>query len=259
MVVADLHVHTTQSDGTLTLETIPAAARAAGVETVAVTDHDRIHPDIDEPVTAMDGIQIIHGIELRVETETQRLDLLGYGVRETEALSAIIEDLQADRIERARDIATCVERELDVSLDLSVHRGIGRPHIARAIDAADHPYTYADAFAELIGDDGPCYVSRDIPDFATGRRVLAEACDLVGLAHPLRYDNPGRALEYCESLDAVELWYPYSRDVDLSPVEAAIETHDLIPTGGSDAHGDKLGRAGLNADAFEAVAAHLSI
>ncbi len=81
MVVADLHVHTTNSDGTLTLATLAEAAARAGVEAVAVTDHDRVHPDLDRPLTEVDGIKIVHGIELGVTTGAMRVDLLGYGVR----------------------------------------------------------------------------------------------------------------------------------------------------------------------------------
>jgi Predicted metal-dependent phosphoesterases (PHP family) len=88
---ADLHVHTTASDGTLTVPELPAAARRAGVEWVAVTDHDRVHPDLDAPVTDRDGVHIIRGIELRVETDRQRLDLLGYGVsRPTRSSPSVI-------------------------------------------------------------------------------------------------------------------------------------------------------------------------
>mgnify|MGYP000459968079 CR=1 FL=1 len=67
MVVADLHVHTPNSDGTLTLDRVPTVARAAGLEAVAITDHDRTHPDLDAPVSTRDGVDVIHGIELRVE------------------------------------------------------------------------------------------------------------------------------------------------------------------------------------------------
>ena len=134
---ADLHVHTTISDGTLRLGEVPAAATAADIELVAVTDHDRIHPDLDAPVTDRDGITIVRGIELRVEADDQRLDLLGYGVEPTDALVAECDRLQQDRIDRAREIIDCVESRLGVTLDISPAPGIGRPHIARAIAESD--------------------------------------------------------------------------------------------------------------------------
>ena len=256
MVVADLHVHTTRSDGTLTLDAVPDAARAAGVEVVAVTDHDRLQPELDAPVTERDGITLVHGIELRVDAGGQRVDLLGYGVVPTPALTTLVEEIQLNRAERGRAIVECVEDRLGVSLDVEPRPGLGRPHIARAIAESPAEYDYQGAFDHLIGGDCPCYVARDIPSFERGREVLAETCGVVGLAHPLRYDDPVAALELTADLDAVERYYPYDHDVDTEPVERAIETHDLLATGGSDAHDETLGRAGLDragADGFLAA------
>ena len=257
MTVADLHVHTTNSDGTLTLETLPAAADRAGVEAVAVTDHDRYHPELEEPVTDLDGVELIHGIELRVETDGARLDLLGYGLRRTEGLTELVADLQENRIERARQIVGCVEDQLDVDLDVEFEPGVGRPHIARAVAESDHHYGYGDAFEQLIGNGCPCYVARDIPLFEEGGARVTEACGVVGLAHPFRYDDPGAALALTEHLDAVEVPYPYGNGVDTGAAERAAERHDLLVTGGTDAHEETLGVAGLDREAYSRVRTRL--
>ncbi len=252
MVVADLHVHTTNSDGTLTLEALPDAARAAGLRAVAVTDHDRLHPDLSAPVVERAGLTLIHGIELRVETEAQSLDLLGYGVRETDDLRAEIDRLQSDRVERGRRIVSGLESHLGLDLDVSFEPGLGRPDIARAV-AARTDHTIQSVFDELIGDGRRFYVSRDVPPFDRGRSLLADACDIVGLAHPLRYDDPEAALERAAALDAVECYYPYDRVVDTDPVESVADRHDLLRTGGSDAHDDTVGAVGLAADEWATV------
>jgi predicted metal-dependent phosphoesterase TrpH len=257
MVVADLHVHTTNSDGTMTLDEVPDAAARADVDVVAVTDHDRLHPDLRTPVAHIDGTTVVHGIELRVDAGAERVDLLGYGARRTEALTALTEHLQRDRIERGRAIAERVENRLGVSLDLEFEAGVGRPHIARAIDESEADYDYEGAFEHLIGDDGPCFVARDVPDFEEGLEVLAESCGIVGLAHPFRYDDPEAALDLTADLDAVERYYPYGREVDEARLDRAIERHDLLATGGSDAHGDELGLAGLDRDAYRRFRAHM--
>jgi predicted metal-dependent phosphoesterase TrpH len=248
-VFADLHVHTTNSDGAMRLSEVPEAARDAGVSVVAITDHDRLHPELPTPVTAFEGVTVVHGIELRVEPEsTERVDLLGYGATPTPDLVEELERIQADREERGRKIIENVETELGIDLDLEAREGLGRPHVARAV--VDHPesgYDETDAvFADLIGNDGPCFVARDVTSFERGVELLDEACGLVGLAHPFRYDDPEAALELTRHLDAVERYYPYGREVDARPVERAMVEHDLIPTGGSDAHDDELGKAGLS-------------
>ncbi|MBX0286508.1 PHP domain-containing protein [Halomicroarcula sp. F28] len=252
MVVADLHVHTTRSDGSLTLSTLPDAAADAGVDVVAVTDHDRVQPALDGPVTTRDGLTLVHGIELRVDAGDQRLDLLGYGVEPTDALVAECARIQRNRRERGRAIIDCVEARLDVSLSVEPRAGLGRPHIARAIAEATD-YSYQGAFDDIIGDDCPCYVPREVPDFDRGRELLSDACGLVGLAHPFRYRDTGAALDRCRDLDAVERWYPYGRSVDIDRLADAIERYDLLPTGGSDAHDRQLGVSGLDGDAWARV------
>lgn len=256
-VVADLHVHTTNSDGTLALSDLPAAAERAGVEAIAVTDHDRLHPGLPPGVTEYEGLTVVHGIELRIEAPPGRVDLLGYAVDPTPALRAELDRLQADRVERGRRMVENVEARLGIELPIEAREGIGRPHVARAV-AAETDMTVDDVFAELIGDDGPCYVPRDVPDFERGVALLGDACPVVGLAHPLRYGDPAGALALCSALDAVERWYPYERAVDPAPVERAIAVDDLLATGGSDAHDDRLGRAGLDRDAYRRFEAAVS-
>lgn len=261
-IYADLHVHTTQSDGAFTLDAIPAAAHDAGLSVVAITDHDRIHPDIPAPVTTVEGITIIRGIELRVKPAMldERIDLLGYGVTPTTALTAELERIQADRQRRAAEIIARVEDQLDLALEIDVQPGIGRPHIARAIDA--HPeteYDYADAFTEVIGRDCPAYVARDVTSFKTGVELLRDACDVVGLAHPYRYDDPRGALALTQSLDAVEVEYPYSTQPDADDaLQQAQAAFDLRPIGGSDAHETRLGQAGMTTDQYREFAAAVS-
>jgi hypothetical protein len=250
-IIADLHLHTTASDGQLTVDKLPAVANKAGVEWIAVTDHDLIHPELTAPVTVHDDIHIIRGIELRVQAETQRLDLLGYGVDPTAELTAELDRLQANRINRAQKIIDRVESHIGVDIGLNPQQGVGRPHIARAIDESDASYDYNQAFADLIGNDCPCYVPREITSVDNGVELLRDSCRVVGLAHPLRYDDPEAALELTADLDTVERYYPYGREVDTTLVDRAIERHDLLPTGGSDAHDEELGKAGLSQPLFD--------
>jgi hypothetical protein len=259
--VADLHLHTTASDGTLTVAELPEAARDGGVDVVAVTDHDRVHPELDAPVTTLDALTVIRGVELRVDAGDQRVDLLGYAVEDTPAIRAVTARVQRDRKERGRRMVERVEELLGVELDVEFREGIGRPNVARAIEASDAPYDYQGAFDHLIGDDGPCYVQRWVPSFEAGVAALRESCPVVGLAHPFRYPDPRSALSLTSDLDAVERYYPYggssaaAEDTDL--VESVAADRDLLLTGGSDAHDRTLGVAGPPRSAFERFAARV--
>ena len=256
-VVADLHVHTPVSDGRLPLSALPAAARAAGVDVVAVTDHDRLHPNLTAPVTVRDGVTVIRGVELQVEAEWGRIDLLGYGVEETAALRAELDRLQTDRIDRARRMTGRIEDRLGVDLDVSFDPGVGRPHVARAVAESDADCDYTGAFERFIGDDGPCYVPREVPSVDRGLGLLGEACPVVSLAHPFRYADIDAALELAPELDGIERYYPYDVPVDEARLDEVIETHDLLATGGSDAHDRRLGIAGLDAEGYGRLAPHL--
>jgi predicted metal-dependent phosphoesterase TrpH len=255
--VADLHLHTTASDGTLTVADLPTAARAGDVGTVAVTDHDCVHPALDAPVTVHDGVTVIRGIELRVDTGSQKVDLLGYAVDPTPELEAELARIQENRQERAREIRDRVESHLGVTLDLDIREGVGRPHIARAIETSEADYGYQGAFDHLIGNGEPCYVAREVTSFERGLDLLSASCAVVGLAHPFRYPDVEAALALTDDLDAVERYYPYGRPVDTDRLDAVIEANDLLATGGSDAHDTTLGRAGPPREAFERFAARL--
>lgn len=268
MVFADLHVHTDVSDGTLSLADVPSAARRSEVDVVGITDHDRVHPDLSVPVTERDGIVIVSGIELRVETPEQRVDLLGYGVTPTKSLVAELDRIQRDRIRRGRAITECVEDRLGISLDVDLVAGVGRPHVARAV--VDHPDTSQErvgaVFDELIGEDEPCFESRNIPAIETAIPLLRDASSLVGLAHPFRYPDPEAALALCDRLDAVETAYPYDGSrghptggENDTLLQEVVEANELLETGGSDAHGHELGAAGLTAAEYEPIAQRLPV
>jgi hypothetical protein len=250
-VTADLHVHTTASDGTLTLDEVPAAARRVGVDTVAITDHDRVHPELAAPVTVVDGVRLVRGVELRVDAGALRVDLLGYGVRDDGALGDELDRLQRDRVQRARAIVDCVEDDVGVTLDVDLAAGVGRPHIARAVAQSDAPYDYQGAFDHLIGSDCPCYRPRQLPTFERGAALLRDACAVVSLAHPFRYREVDRALDLARELGAVERYYAYGRSVDTGRIERVVSEAGLLRTGGSDAHDRTLGRAGLAGEEAE--------
>ncbi len=251
LLYADLHMHTPNSDGKVTLSELPQIAKENNLGAVAITDHDRIHSELSDPLEVIDGIDVINGIELRLELEEvgERVDILGYGVEPTTRLKGILDDIRYNRIERSNTILDLIEEETGVYLDMDISDNTGRPHIARAIDeSTELDYTYDGAFEELIGNDCPAYASRDIPLFKDGIDELKNSCHFVSLAHPFRYDNPISALKFSQKLDGVECLYPYDKPVSFdTPLdEIAVDWFDLTMTGGSDAHDiESIGSCGL--------------
>lgn len=255
-VLADLHVHTTRSDGEVRPHALASIAAECGLSAVAITDHERLPPgDLRGHDPAVVG-----GIELRVEAAgVGRVDLLGYGVdRSSTRLTETVDRLQADRIRRARAMRDRLEASLGVELDVALTRGVGRPHLARAVaDRTD--LAYGEVFERYIGTDGPCYVSRSVPSFGQGRELLTTASELVVLAHPMRYDRPEAAMALVDELDGVEYHYPYEHRSELDRLD------DLIPdgtmrTGGSDAHSrEAVGTSGLDREGLRPIGARLGL
>lgn len=258
-------MHTTNSDGEVTLEELPQVAKENNLHAVAITDHDRFHDDLSKPLEIINGIEVINGIELRVESEyaNERIDLLGYGVEPTHKLKQTLKNIQNNRIKRTEKILDLIEEETSVRIDMEISTGTGRPHIAHAIDeSTELSYDYNEAFEKLIGNNCPAYVSREIPSFKKGMKMLKESCHFVSLAHPFRYENPVQVLKLSQNLNGVECIYPYG-DIfkpegyinELAKIhldEIATEWFDLHITGGSDAHKiDDIGTAGLMKTHYE--------
>ena len=260
-IVADLHVHTTASDGVLEIAEIPAIASQNGLSAVAITDHDRLHPDLESPTTRRDDITLIRGIELRVEADDgKRFDLLGYVARESQELVALCERIQSNRISRAKAMSDRLEDQLGIQLDIDFTHGVGRPHLAQAVST--HPRTdlsERDVFRELIGSGKPCYVSRWVPSIDNGLAILEDACALISVAHPFRYNDIERTLALARRVGAIERWYPYERTLSTNPVASAITQYNLLPTGGSDAHDRHLGKQGVPQEAYDHFASHCGI
>lgn len=254
-VVADLHVHTTESDGTTDPSQIPELARENNLDLIAVTDHDTYH-DLGSPVVNRQDVDIVSGIELRVKAESigERIDLLGYGVTPTEELDNLVDKVRENRKNRAEEIVRRIEEETGAELEFEPTVSTGRPHIARAVEESDQiPYDYHGAFNNLIGSDHYCYVSRDIPTFEEGAEILKNSTLCTSLAHPYRYDNVEPILELATELDAIECNYSYGDDVNTGslPTEKT-EEFEMGVTGGSDAHRpESIGTCGLDEEEME--------
>ena len=251
-IIADLHMHTKNSDGTFIIDEVPKVAKDKfDLSAVAITDHDVIQPNLSEPLTVINGIDVINGIELRVEVPeiNERVDILGYGVQTTKKLEKMTAKIRKNRKIRAEKIINCVEDKLDVNLKLEPTKSMGRPHIARAIDK-NTDYTYTESFEKLIGNDNSCYTPREIPSFKEGLEVLSDACYCTVLAHPYRYDNPEKTFELISHLDGIECDYTYSNLTTKNKTWEIAEENNKIKTGGSDAHDKVLGRSGLNKDEY---------
>lgn len=246
----DLHCHSTASDGSLSPPQLVETAMAAGVRTLALTDHD-CTDGLDEADKAArtQGLRLIPGVELSVRWHDRNLHLVGLGIDpQAPALRAGLRELQAIRETRAEGIAQKLER-IGVRDALARTRALAnggqptRTHFARLLVADGFARDMERAFDRYLAAGKGAYVGADWPDLERGVQWINAAGGRAVIAHPLRYRfgtqlrerlyqafraMGGAAIEVCCGTSSAE-------DVRRSASEAV--AHGLRGSVGSDFHG----------------------
>ena len=248
---ADLHTHTTASDGTLTPVDLVRLARQRGLAAIALTDHDTVAGIPAATAAAVGEIDVLSGVELSCHHGGTEVHLLGYAIDiDSPSLARLLNRRQHGRRERARRI---VERLGGLGYPVSLERvealaagaAVGRPHIARALVEAGHVPTVGDAFARLLANGRPAYLASPMLTPADGITAIHGAGGCAVLAHPLYSEGYESFLPelIASGLDGIEVDYPDHGAALRERLYTLARREDLIPTGGTDFHAD-TGRSG---------------
>jgi predicted metal-dependent phosphoesterase TrpH len=251
----DLHSHSNASDGTDPPAEVMRRARAAGLDVIALTDHDT-RAGIDQARRALPaGLTLVPGMELSCRLDGHSVHLLAYHADPAHA--GLAEQLQAittDRLRRARDM---VAKLRDLGVDITWEQVaaiagggvVGRPHIARAMVEAGAIARPQQAFTpDWIGPGGRAYVSRYALDPEEAVRLVTAAGGVSVLAHP---GAPQRGWvigdEVIErlaraGLGGLEVAHPDQDDAQRVRLAALAVSLGLVSSGGSDDHGALTGR-----------------
>lgn len=244
----DLHVHSSASDGTDPPAEVARRAAAAGLDVVALTDHDTMAGIATAMAALPPGLTLVPGLELSCLYSDRSVHLLAYLCDPADqALAAETELIRDDRVHRARAmVARLAELGAPVTWEqvtaIAGDAVVGRPHIARALAEAGVVATPADAFtAEWIADGGRAHVGRYAPGVARGIALVRAAGGVPVLAHPR---SPGYEIAdevvaglAAAGLAGLEVFHP---DHDLSErtrLTQLANSLNLVMTGGSDDHG----------------------
>jgi predicted metal-dependent phosphoesterase TrpH len=253
---ADFHAHTTRSDGLLEPLALCRAAAAAGVRTLAVTDHDTLagyRSLVAAGAALPPGLDVIPGVEINAtapdipDLPDDELHVVGLGVDPSaEAFEALLDRQRGARrrrfelmLARLRGAGLAVDAEL-AGLDPADDEALGRPTIARALVTAGHATDVPDAFARHIGPGKPGYVRREGIGPREALAAIRAAGGLPVLAHfAVASRMPGLLDELIEAgLGGIEV---HHRSFDAATVATMAEVaavHRLVPSGGTDFHGD---------------------
>jgi predicted metal-dependent phosphoesterase TrpH len=262
-VKLDLHVHSTASDGSLSPSAVAWAARAGGLDVIALTDHDTC-AGISEALAAMpDSLHLIPGIELSATLDGNDLHILGYFIDHTHASMVRYAGAALDRrAERVRQILKLLAK-YSVNLtfdDVAAENGagvLGRPHIARAMLRKGYVQTVAEAFDRFLGDDRPCFLPTELLHPSEAIALIHETGGVSLWAHP-RMDLFERILpDLLEwGIRGVECIRPRIAPSEIQYFEESARHRNLLISGGSDWHGvwhGKLGEFYVRSDEVAAL------
>src|SRR6266568_5093438 len=263
---ADLHVHSSASDGTDPPAEVMRRAALAGLDVVALTDHDTVAGHA-EARAAAGPVMLLPGMELSCQLEGRSVHLLAYLFDpDRPDLAAELTRIRDDRVLRARAmVARLAGLGVDISWDqvaaIAGQAVVGRPHIARAMAAAGAIAAPHEAFTQdWIADGGRAYVGRYALDPVRAIGLVRDAGGVTALAHPrsgplVSDEEVGRLA--AAGLAGLEVFHPDHSDTERAGLLALAHDLDLVATGGSDDHGSLTGhRIGCEttpADAYHAL------
>jgi 3',5'-nucleoside bisphosphate phosphatase len=185
---ADLHCHTTCSDGTLSPAEVVRLAAEVGLQGLSITDHDTVAAYVEaSPVAEELGIPLVTGIELSALLEGVSVHILGYSFDlENRQLLELCERCVGWRVERNRAILEKLRAAGYPIEEEELPSGgvVGRPHIAQVLVAKELIPSINVAFKELIGDGCSCYVEGEHVGVEEAIEAIHAAGGLAVIAHP---------------------------------------------------------------------------
>jgi predicted metal-dependent phosphoesterase TrpH len=262
-VRADLHTHTTASDGTLSPEELVELAERADLDAIAVSDHDSIEGVGPALKASRDRrVTVIPAVELSAYDDGLDVHILGYHVDHHDVdLQSMLLRLRHARLERAVAMIDSLGSagypvQLEDVLELarasathgSSHGSVGRAHIARALVEAGHVSSVQDAFERLIGRERPHFVRKPLSPPSEVVRAITAAGGLPVLAHPV-VNGADRLIGslVAHGLAGIEAFHFEHTDEQAASLERLAREEGLIVTGGSDFHGPEGPGPGLGA------------
>lgn len=248
----DLHMHSTASDGSRSPAEVVAAAIAAGVRAIALTDHDTI-AGVPEAVAAGESlaVRVVAGCEFSTAAPWGEIHVLGYFLPlGHDGLDAFLHRCREDRVRRARLMVEGLQAwGVDVSYgDVLAEAGnaaVGRPHVARALVRRGKVGGIEEAFQQWLGRGRPAYVEKNLPAFREVADLVHSVGGLVSVAHLKdRATRASLTAFKADGLDGVEVRHPGHSPDTRDRIAALAGALGLLRTGGSDWHGEPDGEGG---------------
>ncbi len=263
--LADLHTHSTCSDGLRSPRKVVEEAAASGVRVLSLTDHDTVEGIAEAAAAGRElGVQIVPGTELSAHVNDRELHLLAYFIDYCdERLGSYVELLHQRRLDRGEAIVRRLNQlGVEVTFEEVLLRAaggpLGRPHIAAAIVASGAVPTKEEAFQRFIGDRRPADVPKPRSPAAEVIGLVHELGGVIVLAHPgLAVPETVIAELVDTGLDGVEVYHPSHQLPQIEHYRDIARRYGLLMSGGSDSHGEpkgpRIGDCGIGCEAVDAL------
>jgi 3',5'-nucleoside bisphosphate phosphatase len=235
---ADLHSHSNVSDGTTPPADVIARATAAGLDVIALTDHDTVAGHAQAAAVLPAGLTLLPGMELSCRLQGHSVHVLSYLFDpDYPELADETAKIRESRVTRAREMVRRLA-DLDVPVTWAQVAAIADGGVVAP----------ADAFSpEWIGPGGPAYVARYALDPVRAVTLVRAAGGVTVLAHARGY---GRGWQIPDAviaelaaagLTGLEINHPQHDGAAREQLRALAATLNLVPSGGSDDHGELTG------------------
>ena len=242
---ADLHIHTSYSDGTDRPRRVVELAKEAGLAAMAITDHDILDGYPEALVAAQaHGIELIPGLEMSASSGGREVHVLGFFIDLTHVgFQRLLVDQRTRRIARIREMVARLQ-QLGLAMTpeevfaLAGEGAVGRPHVARVLVQRGYVATLKEAFDRYIGADGPAYISGSPLSPQDAIRAIREAGGIPVLAHPV-YLKDDTLIEQMtrHGLVGLEVYHSSHPPDVVRRYEQLADRLGLLKTGGTDYHG----------------------
>lgn len=250
----DLHIHTTESDGTLTPSQVVRYAKEKGLKAIAITDHDTIHGNeeaIKEGVN--EGVEVIPGVEISVDYSPGTMHMLGYFITTEDPILneklTLLQDSRADRNPRIIEKLNKLGLSLTYDEVVQVSGGgqVGRPHMAQVLMKKGYTKSIKEAFDKYLGKGAPAYLDKFRLSAVEAITMITDAGGIPVLAHPFTlYCKSSDELDALveklvnQGLQGLEVYYSEHDERKTSSYKLLAKRYNLAITGGSDFHGKNM-------------------
>lgn len=254
---ADFHIHTNFSDGVFSPEKIVDTAIDAGMDVIALTDHDNIlsydvAQNYIQELKAQNKpvLEVIRGIEVNTMHKDDEIHILGYFMDvENSDFKNLINIQQNARVQQTNEIIELLHKKEgihikfeDIKAQVAPGGSIGRPHIAKAITSVGGTTSVMDAYEKFINDSSHVYVKRKTVSPHDAVEIIYDAGGIPVIAHPYNLEHAGDLIKDLMhyGLRGIEAYHRRHTPAIVEYFSTMAEELGLIVTGGSDFHAPNI-------------------